>query len=121
MASDVSLPFDRPVERLRPVSHAGDPATSHQAERHLRESGRLGRQLFETLAALADWPVDTPTSRELGGDDVRLQYLRARRLSDLKRLGYVENGPSRICRRTNELCLTWVLTASGRARLRDEH
>lgn len=104
-------------DNVRPVSHADDPSTSHLAEAKLRQSGRLGRQLLETLARLVEWPSDPPTSRELGGADVRQQYICARRLTDLRELGYVENGGSRVCRRTGEKCLTWRPTPAGRARV----
>lgn len=91
------------LDALRTPARLTDPDTSHAAA----ETVPLTEQMAETLTALRRWPGPPPTSQELAGGDVRLRYLYARRLADLRELGYVANGPSRPCRVSGRNALTW--------------
>lgn len=112
--TQASLDFTRP---LRPIAAAADPATSHEAARHLARTGQLTRSMRRTLTVLAAWPASPPTSHELAGHDLRDRYEHARRLADLRERGLVANGDARPCRVTGRRAVTWVVTAAGRAAL----
>ena len=113
MADQLALP----MSRLRRPAAQRDPETSHAAARQLARSGVLGAQALETLRALAAWPSIAPTSAELAAGNVTLRFRYARRLADLRELGYVTEGPSRVCRVTGRHALTWRITPFGQRAL----
>ena len=112
--TQASLDFTR---RLRPIAATADPATSHEAARHLARTGQLTRSMRRTLTVLAAWPASPPTSHELAGRDLRDRYEHARRLADLRERGLVTNGAARACGITGKQAVTWLVTAAGRAAL----
>ncbi len=106
ITEQLTLGVHLPSARLRTPARGSDPDTSHVAARRLRESGQLSRQLAETLAALRAYPGH-PTSAELAHGDPVLRYRYARRLADLKRLGFVTMGDQRTCTASGRTAWTW--------------
>jgi hypothetical protein len=101
---------------LRPCARNADPVTSALSDRAHRRSGRLARELRETLEALVAWRGDEPpTCGELAGGDGALIHRFGRRLSDLRDLGWVENTEAkRRCRYTGRVVMLWRVTPEGR-------
>ena len=85
-----------------PLTRNDDPATSHLAEQHMRESGKLGRQQRAVWNLVVLYPGftakqlnSTDTAKAYGrrgtlaNDMADRRYQISRRTADLKRLGLV--------------------------------
>lgn len=89
-----------------PLSRATDPATSREAERFMRESGRLAAQHRQVLHILTNYPGHTAREYDDGG------YLGTtgifhRRLVELLRLGKVRQGEPRKSKGSRCRAATW--------------
>ena len=88
-----------------PKCHRNDPATSSEAAKRIRRSGKLRTQRQRTLEALR--VCNGATHAELGLSMGVHWLIPARRLSELERFGYVRKGQARICRVKGTRCTTW--------------
>ena len=83
-----------------PLSHTGDPQTSHDAEARHRASGRLGANQAIVLAYVCRWPgngakaLHRRARRVFGAYSLPLQEIR-RRLTDLDSRDLVERRQAR--------------------------
>lgn len=91
-------------------SAKADPATSAQAAAALVRSGAHGAQCQQVLEALRQM-VRTHgmavTSAELARVSDLDRHMVAKRLSDLRRAGLVEQGPARLCAVGRRNAVTW--------------
>lgn len=103
--------FDKPRAAKR------DPETSHRVGEQLEKSGALSDSRYYTLVALRiweGWHSTPPTSRELADGNARLRTEYARRLPELREMGFVEQRPARVCRDGGRPSMTWAVTEAGR-------
>jgi len=94
----------------QPGSHRGDPVTSYIAAEKLAKSGGWRTQkkaVYETLK-LNNGCTSAELGRFMGSD----RFMPARRLPELVTIGFVVQGPVRICKVTHQLCVTWWLTGT---------
>lgn len=89
-----------------PTAKRNDPATSYQATESLHRAGRLSRQRRAVLYALRQNPNTTAAELAQRMADGQEGWPH-RRLADLVRIGLASRGPYRLCRVTNQRCLTW--------------
>lgn len=102
---------DLPLFGLPVRARVTDPPTSAEADAALRRRGTLAAGCAETLRALREYVElwgDPPTTAELANGDAALVHLYGRRLPDLRKLGKVENGAARVCRKTGARAQTWL-------------
>ncbi|MFC1762946.1 winged helix-turn-helix domain-containing protein [Planctomycetota bacterium] len=90
-----------------PLSRHSDPVTSYHAADEIHQSGRWQSQQQAVLAALKR--LGEATSAEVANAMGADRHLPARRLADLRRLGFVEQGRPRRCSVTKRECMTWVV------------
>ena len=90
----------------RPLARHADPATSHQAAEHMRESGKLDSQLAEVYEIVKTHPH--ATAFELTEWTTLDRYQIQRRLSDLASLGKVKaSATGRRCAKSGRNACTW--------------
>jgi hypothetical protein len=87
-----------------PRSRSSDPITSHEAEAHLRSTGRLGRLQDLVLDLLRQNPGST--ARELDSRFI-LDGVAHRRLIELERKGLVVRGEPRTSKWHDRRAITW--------------
>lgn len=95
--------------KVPPLSRTGQ-TTSQEAEKEIRETGALGSQCAQTLAALMVYVAkrgDWPTCAELAGNDPALIRIYSKRLPNLARLKRVKKTDPRVCMETGRRCFTW--------------
>lgn len=97
-----------------PASRRDDPSTSHDAERHINETGLRAHQQRQVAAAVRQWPGST--SYELSEHMHADRVMPARRLRELVTAGAVVEGPKRECTISHRKAITW-LPADPQARL----
>ncbi len=86
-----------------------DPPTSHLAAKKAESSGRASGQRRICLKCVVEFPGLTAaelaaTANRAGID----RYVFSRRLPELRKAGFIHNGPKRICRVQDSLCTTWL-------------
>lgn len=82
--------------------------TSIDAYRKIRDGGLLTQARWEVYAAVHYLGDHPPTSHEIDKHlDRRLQHTR---LTELREMGVIEEGPVRECTVTKQNVLTWVVT-----------
>ena len=106
-SNEMFLSKDGMYIRDTPISRNSDPAPSHDAERHLRQSGKLSKQQAEVLWWIKSFPGHT--SRELQEMSAWTQELFHRRAVELCRAGLIVRGEPRRCKIGNRLAATWSL------------
>lgn len=77
---------------LVPAAHSFDPVTSYEAEAEVTRSGQRSTNARRVLELVKDHPG--LCSKELATLCYLDRHEVARRLADLKALGYVEQGPA---------------------------
>lgn len=98
-------PKDEPP-RYRPRR---DPLTSKLAADDLVASGRIHEQRAFVLGVIKAWGGQTALEYDR---EFKLDRIFNRRLSELRRLGLVENGDARPCRISGKRALTWRAVAA---------
>lgn len=88
-----------------PIARRGDPITSAEAAAWITSSGFRDSQAGRVLEAVICWP--RCTSAELARRAGLDRYVVARRLSELRRLGLIKQGPVSTCSVTGRHSLTW--------------
>lgn len=83
-----------------------DPETSHEAARHMVDSGARRAQQQRVAAAVRKHPG--LTSRELAEVAGMDRHMVARRLPELEGDGIVVHGAPRKCRISEMRCQTWL-------------
>jgi hypothetical protein len=115
VSSGYGAPSPGPLfDRVRPISRASDPKTSHESEAKLRSSGGLNSQCAETLAALKAFMKANgyaPTTSELAGGDAALVRIYSKRLPDLREAGCVKNPRTAMCSVTKSRCMVWEVVS----------
>lgn len=91
-----------------PASRRSDPESSHQAAERLAEFRVKQYELVAGLLAAFPGEHTSLELAELSGHD---RYMIARRLTDARTAGLVENGEARICKQAGTLALTWRFAA----------
>lgn len=86
-------------------ARATDPGTSHEAARHVVNSGLQADQQAVALAAVRQVPG--LTSNELASQTVLDRYMLARRLPELEEAGLVWRGPKKPCEISGRSACTW--------------
>lgn len=88
-----------------PRRRGGVQRTSCEAAQQMK--AHLDRRVSRAVAFLRSYPGELPTSGEIarwaGKPVLELRI----GLSDAKRAGWVENGPTRRCAVSGRTCLTW--------------
>ncbi len=87
-----------------PRTRSTDPATSREAEAHMRESGKLAKQQRLALNHVLLNPGYTAREYEFADG---LAGIFHRRLVELERMGRVRRGEPRKCRVGNVRAATW--------------
>ena len=91
--------------KTRTMAHGNDPASSHEAAERTTRSGKKATHMAAVLATVMRHPGSTAAELaqylSYGAVEVR------RRLSDLKREGTIERGPSRFCNEAGTHAVTW--------------
>jgi hypothetical protein len=96
----------------QPRARESDPLSSHLAAREVKESGRLGKQQAEVLAAVKRWPGLTSAelasrmAQERGCAWFSLRHMVARRLPDLEPI-FIVKGKMRRCSMTTHSAVEW--------------
>lgn len=94
-----------------------DPESSAMADIAFTASGEKDKQAWEVLQLVARH--QECTALELADFSELDRYQIQRRLSDLKRAGYVTHGArSRACRKSGRPAVQWWITLTGRTALR---
>ncbi len=90
----------------RALARNSDPHTSHEAARHVVQSGKHGEQMDEVRRLVREHPGHT--ALELTKYTTLDRYQIQRRLSDLSRLGEIRANPTpRKCTVGGRLSCTW--------------
>ena len=93
-----------------PASRRSDPETSHLAEQHIKETGKLERWKHQVKMYVDAFPGRT--ARELARDS-RIPYETIhKRLPELEKDGDVQRAKRKKCDITGRLCNTWVVEYS---------
>jgi hypothetical protein len=87
-----------------PRSRGSDPITSHEAEAHIRSTGKLGKLQDLVLDLLRQNPGST--ARELDSRFI-LDGVAHRRLIELERRGLVVRGEARTSKWHERRAITW--------------
>ncbi len=83
------------IDHSTPLSHKGDPSTSLEAERKLKESGGLSKQCEEVLEAIKQYPNCTAGELEKKSG---IPYMTIqRRVSQLEEANYIKRYGKRVC------------------------
>lgn len=88
-----------------------DPSTSHEAARHVVDSGLQADQ--QQVALLALRQASGLTSYELAKRTGLCRYMLARRLPELEEAGLVWRGPKKPCEVSGRSACTWWSVAPG--------
>ncbi|MFL4510817.1 winged helix-turn-helix domain-containing protein [Stenotrophomonas maltophilia] len=88
-----------------------DPSTSHEAARHVVDSGLQADQ--QRVAMLALKQGSGLTSNELAQRTGLCRYMLARRLPELEEAGLVWRGQKRECKVSRRSACTWWAVAPG--------
>ncbi len=102
--------YASPIPLPSALSRASDPATSHQAEQHLRESGKLAQQQKDVLWYVKQYPGNTAREYQAENEGMRSsppEGVFRRRLVELERAGLVRRGEPRKCRCGGRQAATW--------------
>lgn len=102
--TQLSLIADTKIARDR------DPVTSKLAAEQITASGERARQQNQCLGAVKQWPGRTSAelARCMGTD----RFMPARRLSELREQGLIENGLPVRCTVTGKQSLTWWIAGT---------
>lgn len=92
-------------------ARATDPSTSHEAARHVVESGLQEDQQAVALSAVKR--ASGLTSNELAHRMQLDRYMLARRLPELAEAGLVWRGPKKPCEVSRRSACTWWAVAPG--------
>lgn len=92
-------------------ARATHPGTSHEAARHVVESGLQADQQLVALAAVKSAPG--LTSHELAQRSTLDRYMLARRLPELADAGLVWRGPKKPCSVSRRSACTWWSVPPG--------
>ena len=111
MANTQSTLFETNRDQLTPtpsfprLARNSDPETSHKAAREMETSGQLNSDMMTALEAVREFPHRTATELEalLGCRDGKVR----KRLAQLRRLGFIIRGDTKICPHTRRSCHTW--------------
>lgn len=82
-----------------------DPLSSHLAAREMEGSGSATDQRLACFMEVMRTPGQT--AAEIADSIGMERHAPSRRLPELREGGLVDNGKSRICRKTKHLSLTW--------------
>ena len=82
-----------------------DLFTSHEAAREVEASGHAATQREACLRAVLGNPGRT--SAEIAAAEGFDRYVAARRLPELRKMGFVKNGSARICKIQGRMSFTW--------------
>jgi hypothetical protein len=88
-----------------PAARSTDPNSSHDAERHINQSGVRARQ--QNMAAQAVKIYAGMTSLEIAEKATLCRYMLARRLPECETAGQVYRGQERRCRVSGRMAGTW--------------
>ncbi len=109
--------FDQnPVTRqpvVNPAARAKDPASSHEAAKRMKDSGRAQAHAIRVLGFLRSKYPEKFTSAEIAAEIPELdRYEVARRLSELKKAKQVSSSEDykRECRVGGRKAVTWIAT-----------
>jgi len=91
---------------VTPLSRSTDPATSHEAAREHKESGRAAKSAAEVLDAVKRFPGLTAV--ELANRAGLDRYEVSRRLADLNRKWLVQRCEERECSINGRKMMTWI-------------
>jgi hypothetical protein len=97
-----------------PVSRNTDPISSKLAELEINQTGQRLKHIQLALRLVILHPART--TRELANfcpDDMN-HYQLAKRLSDLKNMGKIQQGPARICSVGGRKSVTWHETTTDK-------
>ncbi|PTS71915.1 winged helix-turn-helix domain-containing protein [Stenotrophomonas sp. HMWF022] len=92
-------------------ARSSDPSTSHEAARHVVNSGLQADQQAVALAAVRKSPG--LTSNELAQCSTLDRYMLARRLPELQEAELVWRGPKKPCEVSGRSACTWWPVAPG--------
>lgn len=92
---------------VTPLARKTDPATSHEAAREHKESGRAAKSAAAVLAAVNRFPGSTAV--ELASKAGLDRYEVSRRLADLYRHMIVRHGKVRECTINGRKMMTWLV------------
>jgi hypothetical protein len=90
---------------MTPAARSTDPHASHDAERHINQSGVRARQ--QNMAAQAVKIYAGMTSLEIAEKATLCRYMLARRLPECETAGKVYRGQERRCSVSGRLAATW--------------
>jgi len=101
-------PTTYPLFNLPLSPRLGAVSSFKAAEAHQASGNWTGqaRAVLKALKALGGSVTSMELAHHMGVD----RHLTARKLPDLRRQGFVENGPTRKCRILHKPCLTWQTT-----------